>query len=255
MIIDSHCHLDRVDLTPFNGSVDAVLEAAHSLGVMKMICVCIDKENFHAVHQLANRYPSVYASVGVHPTEWEGEQPSYEWLLEQAQQPKVVAIGESGLDYYHEPVNPIQQQARFDMHLQAAVASQKPIIIHTRQANEDTIRMLKPYAGKVQGVFHCFTETWEMAKAGLDLGLYISFSGIVTFKNAEALREVARKVPVDRLLVETDAPYLTPAPFRGKPNHPGLTRYVVEALAALRQCSCDELAAQTTRNAERLFSI
>jgi TatD DNase family protein len=253
MIIDSHCHLDRVDLTPFEGSILRVLEAAKALGVEKVLCVSIDRENFQQVLSLAHTYEHVYASVGVHPTETGIETVSYDWLMSHAQDPKVVAIGETGLDYYHEPIQADLQKASFEVHLQAAIAADKPVIIHTRMANQDTIAQLKPYAGRLRGVFHCFTESWEMAKAGLDLGLYISFSGILTFKNASELRDVAWKIPLDRLLVETDAPYLTPHPFRGKPNHPGLTRYVVETLARLKGMPWEDMAAITTQNACDLF--
>ena len=254
MIVDSHCHLDRIDLSVFDGSLEKALLAAKTLGVTHALCVCIDMENFEAVRIIAETHENVYASVGVHPTEQEGIEPDVSMLIQKACHPKVIAIGETGLDYFHQPARVALQQARFHTHIEASQATQKPLIIHTRQANQDTIQILKDHHVNA-GVFHCFTESWEMAKAGLDLGLYISFSGILTFKNAESLREVALKVPLDRLLVETDAPYLTPAPFRGKANHPGLTRYVVEALAQLRKMSVEEISKITTENFERLFGV
>lgn len=255
MLIDSHCHLDRIDLTQFDGKLENAIAAAKQLGVGHMLCVCIDMENFAAVLAIAEKFPNVSASMGKHPTEWEGIEPTVEMLIEKAQHPKVIAIGETGLDYFHGAVHErVAQQDRFITHIHAAKQLNKPLIIHTRQAQEDTISVLKQeQAGP--GVFHCFTESWDMAKQGLDLGLYISFSGIVTFKNAIELKEVAKKVPLDRILVETDAPYLTPVPYRGKPNTPGYTRYVAEHIAELRGIDYTTLRDATTANFQRLFGL
>lgn len=255
ILVDSHCHLDRIDLAPFDGKLEAALAAAEALQVGCMLCVCIDMENFPAVLDIAERFTKVFASVGKHPTEWEGEEPTIASLVAKADHPKVIAIGETGLDYFHGlETERAAQQSRFITHIQAAKQAGKPLIIHTRQAQADTISILKQEQAE-SGVFHCFTESWDMARQGLDLGLYISFSGIVTFKNALELKEVAKKVPLDRILVETDAPYLTPAPYRGKPNTPGYTRYVAEHIAELRGIPYERLRDVTTENFQRLFKI
>jgi len=252
-LVDSHCHLDRIDLSPFDGDLAKAISAAKELGVVHMLCVCVEMENFADVIRIAEQFPEVHASVGKHPDEHEGSEPTVEILVEKAKHPKVVAIGETGLDYYRDHNKSIQMQ-RFAVHIQAAKQAAKPLIIHTRQAQKDTIALLKSeQAGP--GVFHCFTEDYDMAKQGLDLGFYISFSGIVTFKNAQMLKEVVKKLPLDRILVETDAPYLTPVPFRGKANHPGYTRYVAEYIAELKGLSYEEVAAATTRNFEELFRV
>jgi TatD DNase family protein len=258
-LIDSHCHIDRVDLSPFDHSVENMLEASRKLDVSTMICVCIDLESFPTVHSLATNYPSVYCSVGVHPTEEEVEEPSLQSLLERGALDKVVAIGETGLDYFRlsEEKADVQkniQKARFLTHIQAAKMLKKPLIIHTRLAQTDTIALLKTEPS-CHGVFHCFTEDWSMAKAGLDLGYFISFSGIVTFKNATDLQEVAKKIPIDRLLIETDAPYLTPVPYRGKSNYPGNVHYVAKFLAELRGESYESIAQHSTQNAKKLFGL
>ena len=257
-LIDSHCHLDRLDLTPFDGDMDAMMAEAKALDVEQMIAVCVDMENAPVVARYAEQYDHVFASVGKHPCDEEnqGVEPTVAMLVEQAKHPKVVAIGETGLDYFRtEPGQDMSfQHQRFITHIEAAKQSDLPLIIHTRAAREDTIAILKAHdAGP--GVFHCFTESWEMAKAGLDLGLYISFSGIVTFKNAQELQEVAKKVPLDRILVETDAPSLTPVPYRGKPNHPGYPHYVAHCLAELRGVSYAAICEATTQNTRNLFAL
>jgi len=254
VLVDSHCHIDRVDLVPFGGQQSAVIAAAKALDVQHMLCVCIDMENFPAVLKIAEQYDCVYASVGKHPTETEGAEPSVEWLIEQAQHPKVIAMGETGLDYFHIKDDVSWQQERFRTHIRAAKQANKPLIIHTRDAREDTIKILKE-ENSGPGVFHCFTESWDMAQQGMALGFYISFSGIVTFKNAQELQEVAKRVPLNRILVETDAPYLTPVPYRGKPNQPGYTRYVAEHIAELRGITYAELAQATTQNFKDLFQV
>ena len=256
MLVDSHCHLDRLDLAAHGGSLDAALDAARARGVQHFLCIGVSAANAGAVKGLAERYSDVDCSVGVHPLDLEkGEAPALDWLLDELNHPHVVAIGETGLDYHYEPEAAELQQQSFRLHLQAAQATGKPVIVHTREARADTLALLREAALPQAGVLHCFTEDWEMAKAALDIGFYISLSGIVTFRNADALREVARKVPADRLLVETDSPYLAPIPHRGKPNLPQYVREVAEFLAMVRGESFEALAEQTTANFKRLFPL
>jgi TatD DNase family protein len=252
-IIDSHCHLDRVDLTKFGGSIETMLAHANELSVKEFLCVCIDLEHFDEVLSLAKKYPQIYASVGVHPTEQEGKDPSIEELLTLANDDNIIAIGETGLDYFHIEKNSADwQRERFRRHIAVSNQSAKPLIIHTRSAKTDTIKIMTEEKAEA-GVIHCFSEDWAMAKSALDLGFYISFSGIITFKNADALREVAKKVPLDRILIETDSPYLTPVPNRGKPNSPAYVYYVAEQLAKIKGVSIDEIARATTQNFYNLF--
>lgn len=256
MLVDSHCHLDRLDLAAHDGSLDAALAAARARGVQHFLCIGVSADNAGAVKSLAERYADVDCSVGVHPLDLEqGEAPALDWLLGELNHPHVVAIGETGLDYHYEPEAAELQQQSFRLHLEAAKITGKPVIVHTREARADTLALLREAALPQAGVLHCFTEDWEMAKAALDIGFYISLSGIVTFRNADALREVARKVPADRLLVETDAPYLAPTPHRGKPNLPQYVREVAEFLAMVRGERFEDLAAQTTANFKRLFPL
>ncbi|VXC55058.1 putative metallodependent hydrolase [Pseudomonas sp. 8Z] len=256
MLIDSHCHLDRLDLAAHGGSLDAALDAARAAGVGHFLCIGVSADNAATVKNLAERYADVDCSVGVHPLDLEpGAEPALDWLLSELAHPKVVAIGETGLDYHYEPESAQLQQASFRLHLDAARITGKPVIVHTREARADTLALLREAALPQAGVLHCFTEDWEMAKAALDIGFYISLSGIVTFRNAEALREVARQVPTDRLLVETDSPYLAPVPHRGKPNLPQYVREVAEYLAVLRGVSYEVLAEQTSSNFKRLFPL
>ncbi|ARS49671.1 hydrolase TatD [Ectopseudomonas mendocina] len=256
MLIDSHCHLDRLDLAAHGGSLDAALDAARAAGVGHFLCIGVSADNAATVKGLAERYADVDCSVGVHPLDLEpGAEPALDWLLGELAHPKVVAIGETGLDYHYEPESAALQQASFRLHLEAARITGKPVIVHTREARADTLALLREAALPQAGVLHCFTEDWEMAKAALDIGFYISLSGIVTFRNAEALREVARQVPADRLLVETDSPYLAPVPHRGKPNLPQYVREVAEYLAVLRGVSYESLAEQTSSNFKRLFPL
>lgn len=250
-LVDSHCHINFPELA---AQMPALLERASANQVAYMLCVAVNFEDLHEVEALANQHPHIFASVGVHPTEIDCHEPEVQELIERARAPKVVAIGETGLDYFRteEPLD--WQRARFVRHIAAAVALDKPLIIHTRAAREDTIKILREEgADRCGGVMHCFTEDWNMARQALDLGFYISFSGIVTFKNAEELREVARKVPADRMLIETDAPYLAPVPNRGKTNEPAFVRHTAEFLAEWRGMALDELAAATTENFFRLF--
>lgn len=256
MLIDSQCHLDRLDLAAHGGSLDAALDAARAAGVGHFLCIGVSADNAATVKGLAERYADVDCSVGVHPLDLEpGAEPALDWLLGELAHPKVVAIGETGLDYHYEPESAALQQASFRLHLEAARITGKPVIVHTREARADTLALLREAALPQAGVLHCFTEDWEMAKAALDIGFYISLSGIVTFRNAEALRDVARQVPADRLLVETDSPYLAPVPHRGKPNLPQYVREVAEYLAVLRGVSYETLAEQTSSNFKRLFPL
>lgn len=254
MLVDSHCHLDRIDLTDFNNDLNEAISYAKTLEVEYFLNVCVDLETFPQVLAIAKKYNRVSASVGLHPTELVAKEPSVDELIMLAQDDKVVAIGETGLDYYRLEDEGDWQRERFRRHIQAAKATQKPLIIHTRQAREDTIKIMhEENAETVGGVMHCFTEDWDMAKKAIDLGFYISFSGIVTFKNALELKEVAKHVPLDRMLVETDAPYLAPVPYRGKPNQPAYVRYVAEYLAELKDIPFATIAKQTTENFFRLF--
>lgn len=256
MLIDSHCHLDRLDLTAHGGSLDAALDAARAAGVGHFLCIGVSADNAATVKTLAERYVDVDCSVGVHPLDLEpGAEPALDWLLTELAHPKVVAIGETGLDYHYEPESAALQQASFRLHLEAARITGKPVIVHTRAARTDTLDLLREAALPQAGVLHCFTEDWDMAKAALDLGFYISLSGIVTFRNAEALRDVARRVPADRLLVETDSPYLAPVPYRGKPNLPQYVHEVAVFLAQLRGVDYQVLAEQTTANFKQLFPL
>ncbi|ATR84185.1 TatD family deoxyribonuclease [Pseudomonas sp. FFUP_PS_473] len=256
MLVDSHCHLDRLDLTACQGSLDAALDAARARGVGHFLCIGVSAENAAAVKAVTERYGDVDCSVGVHPLDLApGAEPALDWLLQELNHPHVVAIGETGLDYHYEPEAAELQQDSFRLHLDAARITGKPVIVHTRAARADTLALLREAALPQAGVLHCFTEDWDMAKAALDLGFYISLSGIVTFRNADALRDVARQVPVDRLLVETDSPYLAPIPYRGKPNLPQYVREVAEFVAMLRGETYERLAEQTTANFKRLFPL
>jgi len=251
-LVDSHCHLDFPD---FKGRETELLEAMHANRVGWALIAGVTLERFSAVAALADRFPNLFAAAGVHPdTEEEGAEPDEDTLIRLAAPPKVVAIGETGLDYYRLKGDLEWQRERFRTHIRAARRSRKPLIIHTREAAADTLRILEEEGGdEVGGVFHCFTEGIDVAERVLALGFHISLSGIVTFKNAIQIKEVAAFVPLDRLLVETDAPYLAPVPFRGKLNHPALVRHVAEEVARLRGIEVDALAAATTDNFFNLF--
>jgi len=253
-LVDSHCHLDRLDLTPFDGQLENALQAASEQGVGHMLCVCIDLEHFEDVLQAARQHTNVSASVGVHPNETEGKEPTVDELLELAKDDQVVAIGETGLDYFRSEGDLEWQRDRFRTHIAAAKQTGKPLIIHMRDAAEDTLQILKEEkADEVGGVMHCFTENRDVAKAALDLNFMISFSGIVTFNSAKELKEVAKMVPLDCMLVETDSPYLAPVPYRGKSNQPAYVRKVAEHIAELRKTSLEEIARATTQNYFSLF--
>jgi len=255
MLVDSHCHLDRLDLAQHGGSLDAALEAARQRGVGHFLCIGVSADNAADVKALADRYADVDCSVGIHPLDLKpGEAPALDWLLGELNHPRVVAIGETGLDYHYEPEAALLQQASFRLHLHAAEQTGKPVIVHTarpRRHPEPAARS-RIAPGRRAALLH---RDWDMAKAALDLGFYISLSGIVTFRNADALRDVARQVPADRLLVETDSPYLAPIPHRGKPNLPEYVRDVADYLAMLRGESYERFAEQTTENFKRLFPL
>ncbi|HEY9033406.1 MAG TPA: TatD family hydrolase [Pseudomonadales bacterium] len=254
MLVDSHCHLDRLKLDKLaNPTLDQVIADAAAAGVGRMLCVGIDMGNADAVKRIAGQYDTVFASVGVHPCDV-SQLIDADTLKQAADHPKVVAIGETGLDYYYTTDSAAVQQQSLAMHLDVAGELGLPVIIHTRDARQDTLALLREHASRDHaGVLHCFTEDWDMARQALDLGFYISFSGIVTFKNAVELQQVARQVPLDRLLVETDSPYLAPVPFRGKPNFPCHVREVAQFIADLRQLPLEQLADATTTNFFRLF--
>lgn len=255
-IIDSHCHLDSLDYENQHKNVDEVIENAKARGVGHFISVCTTLGRFEAMKQLTAHRDEVSLSCGVHPLNVEDEPFDYDKLLSFAQDPKVVAIGETGLDYHYTPETKALQQSIFAQQIEIANKVNKPLIIHTRSARQDTMEMLEQGgAEKCGGVLHCFTEDLAMAKRAMDIGFYISISGIITFRNAEELRDVVRHVPLDRLLVETDSPYLAPIPYRGKPNQPAYVRETCEYLAALKGVSVEELARITTQNVQKLFKI
>lgn len=251
MLVDSHCHLDFPE---FNGRMEHIRGEMAGQGVTHALCVSVSLSEWANVHRLAQTYDNFYASVGVHPDHVAKDTLTEADLVQRAQEPKVVAVGETGLDYYRQTGDTNWQRERFRTHIRAARETGLPLIIHTRDAAKDTLAIMRDEgAEQVGGVMHCFTETLEVAEAAIAMNFYVSFSGIVTFKNATALKEVACRVPLDRLLVETDAPYLAPVPFRGKTNHPALVRYVAEEIARLRGIGFEEVAAATTRNFFALF--
>ena len=253
MLVDSHCHLNFPELA---GRIDEALALMRDNRVTHALCVGVTLQDFPQVRALAERFPHIYASVGVHPDYPDVPVVTEEELVSLADHPKIVAIGETGLDYFRIKDDSEWQRERFRTHIRAARSSGKPLIIHMRDAAEDTLRIMREErASEVGGVMHCYTGTWDVAQAAMDLGFWISFSGIVTFKNAAALREVAKKVPLERMLIETDSPFLAPVPYRGKTNEPGLVRYVAEEIGRLRRVSLDEVATATSKNFFRLFKI
>lgn len=255
MLVDSHCHLSFPGLTE---RLDEVRRAMAQADVTRALCICTTLEEFEAVHGLALAYDNFWATVGVHPDNEGVLEPSVEHLVDRSALPRVVAVGETGLDYYRLDGRRFEdmewQRERFRIHIRAALAADLPLVVHTRNAAADTLQLLREEGGSsVGGVFHCFTETLETARAALDLGFAISFSGILTFRNAQALREVAAFVPLDRCLIETDSPYLAPVPFRGKTNMPAYVRQVADELARIKGLGLEELAAATSKNFERVF--
>lgn len=256
MLVDSHCHLNFIDLADFNQDLSQLLAQAKDNQVEHMLCVCVELSDYPQLQQIAAQYPNISISVGVHPNSEMDDPVTAEQLIALAQHPQCIAIGETGLDYYRTETPDAQelQRQRFRAHIQTAIATSKPLIIHTRQAAEDTLKvMAEENAQNIGGVMHCFAEDLDIAHRAMDLNFYISFSGIVTFKNAVTLQEVAKSIPLDRILIETDSPYLAPVPFRGKQNHPALVKYVAQAIADLRGLSYDEVAKATTENFYRCF--
>jgi len=260
MFTDSHCHLTFPELA---GDLPRIREAMALSGVGRALCICTTLEEFSQVHDLATRYDNFWATIGVHPDSEGVTEPSLDDLLRGGRLPRVVGIGETGLDYYRLNGRSVQdmewQRMRYRVHIRAARELDLPLVIHTRSASDDTLAILREEGGPGQtggarGVFHCFTETLEVARAALDLGFYISFSGIVTFKNSQDLRDVAAFVPMDRLLIETDSPYLAPVPYRGRTNNPSYVPFVARKIAELKHCAVEEIGRITNANFERLFS-
>lgn len=252
MLVDSHCHLDFPELA---GNLDEVLAGMRENRVGRALCVSVTLEDFPRVLALATGHPELYASVGVHPDYPDLPQVSIDDLVARANHPKVVAIGETGLDYYRLTGDLAWQRERFRTHIIAARSIGKPLIIHLRSSAADALQiMAEEGAGDVGGVMHCFTDTWDTARRALDLGFHISFSGIITFKNAGDLREIVREVPLERMLVETDAPYLAPVPHRGKTNQPAFVRLVAEEVARIKGIDCAEVEQVTTNNFNLLFN-
>jgi TatD DNase family protein len=253
LFVDSHCHLDRLDKS--QEELAEILNFAQCRGVEHFLCVSVSLKDFPAMMKSIESFEHVSASCGVHPL-YQEDACSYEELLAMSSSEDVVAIGETGLDYFYSAQTKAVQLSSFVDHIKVANVLNKPLIIHTRDAREDTINLLKAHkAPTTRGVLHCFTETWEMAQAAMEMGFYISISGIVTFKTAQELQEVVKKIPLDRLLIETDSPWLAPVPYRGKPNQPGFVREVGEFIAELKGISVEELAKRTTDNFYELFAI
>jgi len=256
LLVDSHCHLDLLNLKASGGDLAAVMRNAQAHGVGYMLCVSVNLKHFPRVRGLAEADERVFASAGVHPNERPPEEPDVDTLRAMAEHARVVAMGETGLDYYRSEGDLDWQRTRFRRHIAAAKATGRPLIIHAREAKEDTLRILQEEGARdVGGVMHCFTEDWDMAARAMDLNFHISFSGIVTFGNALALKDVAKRLPLDRLLVETDAPWLTPTPHRGKPNQPAYVRFVAEHIAELRDMTLEAVSEATTNNFFRLFTL
>lgn len=251
-MIDSHCHLDRLNLSGYQGSLNKALIAARLQGVKGFLCIGIDFDNAPDLIQLQSEHEDVWLSLGVHPLD-DNLTVNKEELLNWCGRPEVIAVGETGLDYHYQPETRDAQIDSFIKHLQVAKELEKPLIVHTREAQQDTLDLIKEYGGNSAGILHCFTESWEMASEALDIGYYVSISGIVTFRNADNVRYVAERVPIDRLLIETDSPYLAPVPFRGKPNEPAYLPRTAGFLAELRGISLNELVEATTENFHRLF--
>ena len=249
--IDSHCHINFPELA---NNISAVLALMQQNEVSAALCISVNLADFPQVLALAQMHPNIYATVGVHPDYEDVEEPEVAQLIELAQHPKVIGIGETGLDYFRLKGDLEWQRTRFRQHIRASIACGKPLIIHTREAAADTLRIMQQEKAAT-GVMHCFTENWEVAQAALDMGFYISFSGIVTFKNALQIKDVARRVPLDRMLIETDSPYLAPVPFRGKLNQPAYVKHIAAEIAMLRGISIEEVGLHTTENFKRLFEL
>jgi TatD DNase family protein len=252
MYIDSHCHINFPD---FSDKLPELFELMQTNQVSHALCISVELEKFPEIRRLAETYPNVYASVGVHPDHEDCTEPTVDELVALADHPKVVAIGETGLDYFRLTGDLEWQRERFRTHIRAARMTRKPLVIHTRAAADDTLRIMREeQAGAAGGVMHCFTESLAVAEAAIELGFYISFSGIVTFKNATALREVAAAIPLERMLIETDSPYLAPVPHRGQTNQPGFVKHVAEEIARVRGMTPEAVGAATSENFFRLFA-
>lgn len=257
-LVDSHCHINTLDLSEFNQKMDNVVHQAREAGVERMLCVCVELADLPALYALAETYPDVSISVGIHPNTQMEQELDAQALVQLAAHPACIAMGETGLDYFRTETDDAKtiQRSRFREHIRAARIASKPLIIHTRKAAEDTLLLMaEEGAADIGGVMHCFAEDWDIARRALDLNFYISFSGILTFKNATQLHDVAKKVPQDRMLIETDSPYLAPVPFRGKQNHPALVKHVALALSELRGVDYATIAQQTTANFYNCFKI
>jgi TatD DNase family protein len=253
MFIDSHCHIDFPELA---ANIDSVLEKMRENQVDQCLCISVNLEDFPRVLKLAETHDNVFATVGVHPDYEDIEEPDVARLVELANHPKIIGIGETGLDYYRLTGDLEWQRERFRTHIRAAIKTRKPLIIHTRSSAEDTLKIMREEnAADIGGVMHCFTETLDVAEQAMAMNFYISISGIVTFKNAIQIKEVAQKIPLHRLLIETDSPYLAPVPFRGKLNQPGYVKHVAEEIAKLRGVTVEEIAQKTTQNFKNLFNI
>ncbi|MFW2172367.1 TatD family hydrolase [Acinetobacter guillouiae] len=254
MFVDTHCHLTMLNLEPYAGDLDAALQQARDAGVSRFMGISVDLDDHIALAEIAARHSDVGYSVGVHPCEDPAvmQRASVEKLVELAQAEKVWALGETGLDYFHSTEFIAEQKACFARHIHASQQLKKPVVVHTRSAKHETVDIIRAEKS-THGILHCFTEDWETAKAVLDCGYYISFSGIVSFKNAQDLRDVAKQVPLDRLLIETDSPYLAPMPYRGKPNEPKYVPYVAKALSDVYDKTLEEIAFITTQNFENLL--
>jgi TatD DNase family protein len=252
MYIDSHCHINFPEL---NEKIDEILVNMENNKISHALCVSVTLDKINEILDLTKKYSNIYASVGVHPDYEDIEEPNIDILFKHSINEKVVAIGETGLDYFRLKGDLSWQRDRFRTHIRAAIKSKLPLIIHTRNAQDDTINIMKEEgANSATGVMHCFTESYEMAKKAIDLGFYISFSGIITFKNAETLRETVKKIPIENILIETDSPYLAPVPNRGKLNEPANVKYVAAQIAELKNISIEEVAEITTNNFFTLFS-
>ncbi|MDY6461037.1 TatD family hydrolase [Acinetobacter faecalis] len=256
MFVDTHCHLTMLDLTPYDGQLDLALAQAREAGVSKFMGISVDLDDHIALAEIAARHADVGYTVGVHPCEDPAvmARATTEYLIELAQAEKVWAIGETGLDYFHSTEFVAEQKECFARHIHASQSVKKPVVVHTRSAKHDTIDIIRAEKS-THGILHCFTEDWEAAKAVLDCGYYVSFSGIVSFKNAQDLRDVAKQVPLDRVLIETDSPYLAPMPYRGKSNEPKYVPYVAKALSDVYDKSLEEMAFITTKNFENLLNM
>ncbi len=255
MFVDTHCHLTLLDLSPYDGDIDLAIQAAKDVGVSKMMSISVNLDDHIELSRIATRHPELGYSVGVHPCEDATvmARATTEYLVELAQAEKAWALGETGLDYFHSTDFIAEQKECFARHIQASKIVKKPVVVHTRSAKQDTVDIIRA-EGSEHGILHCFTEDWETAKAVLDCGYYISFSGIVSFKNAQDLRDVAKQVPLDRILIETDSPYLAPVPYRGKSNEPKYVPYVAKALSDVYDKPLEEIAFITTQNFENLLN-